>query len=189
MVEAGPDPAAEAAKAAAAAEALAAVAARGDTAALAALLPPLAPSPPQDALDAALLAAAEAGFYSRTPDLVEERDAAAALLLGAGAAADAVQRDGTTALHLAAASGNVPLIRRLLAAGACIDAESDGWCSALPQHFAAFRCRCEALALLLDSGAQVRPLPGSARGEGMHVGGERERLRQRTMGGPPLARA
>jgi uncharacterized protein len=90
--------------------------------------------------------------------LVDERDAAAALLLAAGAAVDAVDRLGCTPMHLAAASGNVPLIRRLLAAGARVDAaagEPRG--GAMPQHFAADHVRCEALALLLDSGGQVRP--------------------------------
>jgi hypothetical protein len=160
---ASPDPAAEA-LAAAAAEALADAAARGDAAALAALLPPLAPAPPQAALDAALLAAAGAGQHSVTLRLVDERDAAAALLLAAGAAVDAVDRLGCTPMHLAAASGNVPLIRRLLAAGGRVDASAapgsirDG---DLPQHYAAGRGRCEALELLLDSGGQ-----GAARGCG-----------------------
>jgi hypothetical protein len=186
MVEAGPEPAAEA-LAAAAAEALAAAARRGDAAALAALLPPLAPTRPQGVLDAALLAAAGAGWHRDTPDLVEKHDAAAALLLGAGAAADAVAEDGATPLHLAAAWGNVPLIRRLLAAGAKVDARAgrDRYSGTMPHHLAATNGRCEALALLLDAGAQVRG-GGGPDGERVRAGG--------TMGGPlarssPTARA
>jgi ankyrin repeat protein len=165
---ASPVPAAEA-LVAAAAEALADAADRGDAGALAALLPPLAPAPPQAALDAALLAAAGAGWNDVTPTLVEERDAAAALLLAAGAAVGVVDEFGATPLHLAAASGNMPLIRRLLAAGARVDppaGQDHPYFGAMPQHFAASRGRCEALALLLDSGGQVRPLFGSADGEG-----------------------
>jgi ankyrin repeat protein len=157
-----------------AAKALAAAAARGDSAALAALLPPLGPAQPQAALDAALLAAARKGWNSATPELVEERDVAAALLLAAGAAVDAVDAGGATPLHLAAWSGNVRLMRRLLAAGARVDAPAGRGCyhGALPQHLAARRGRRDALALLLDSGARVRPLAGSsADGEGVHVGG------------------
>jgi uncharacterized protein len=164
--DAGPDPAGEA-SAAAVAKALAAAAARGDAAALAGLLPPLAPSPPQAALDAALLAAAGAG----TP--LDGCDAAAALLLGAGAAVYASDGNGATPLHLAAASGNVRLIRRLLAAGACVHfvaCFSSPHSGGMPHHLAASRGRCEVLALLLDSEAQVRPLSAGADGEGAHAG-------------------
>jgi ankyrin repeat protein len=162
---ASPDPAAEA---------LADAAARGDSAAIAALLPPLAPAPPQAALDAALLAAAGSGCQDfMTPTLVQ-RDAAAALLLAAGAAVDAVDADGATPLLLAASFGNVPLIRRLLAAGARVDAPAGNrYSGAMPQHLAAHHGDCEALALFLDSGGQVRP--PQADGDGVQVGG--------TMGG------
>jgi hypothetical protein len=157
------------------AEALADAADRGDAAALAALLPPLAPAPPQAALDAALLAAAGVRRYLVQPSLklVGERDAAAALLLAAGASVDAVDEHGTMPLHLAAVYGDVPLIRRLLAAGARVDAPAGQgypYCGAVPHHLAASYCRCEALALLLDSGGQVRPLLGGADGEGVHFG-------------------
>jgi hypothetical protein len=113
-MQAGPDPVAGA---------LTDAAARGDTAALAGLLPPLGPKPPQAALDAALLAAARAGagWYGEPATRSDEFDAAAALLLAAGAAVGAVDEDGCTPLHLAALSGNAPLVRRLLAAGARVD--------------------------------------------------------------------
>jgi hypothetical protein len=153
------------------AKALADAAAAGDAAALAGLLPPLAPAPPQAALDAALLAAAGKGEWCEIPALEHERDAAAGLLLAAGAAIDAVNADGATPLHFAAMYGTMPLIRRLLAAGARADAaEYPHRGGAMPQHHAADRGHCEALALLLDAGGQVRPLPVSAEGEGVHAG-------------------
>jgi uncharacterized protein len=170
VTNAGHDPTLEA-LAGAAAKALAAAAERGDSASLATLLAgllsPLALAPllSQAALDAALLAAAGGGRYCDIPHLLHKWDAAAAILLGAGAAVDAADRNGATPLHLAAAAGNVRLIRRLLAAGARVDASAyptgpyDG---AMPHHLAASHGRCEALALLLDSGCQVRPLPGDA---------------------------
>jgi hypothetical protein len=143
-------------------EPLAAAAARGDATALARLLPPLAPWPPQAVLDAALLAAA-GGEDFRTSTLVagraDELDAAAALLIGAGAAVDALDEEGATPLHVAAAAGNVPLVRRLLAAGARADGatrhSADEYCGVMPHLFAASYGRCEAMALLLDSGGQV----------------------------------
>jgi ankyrin repeat protein len=153
-MQAGPAPAAEA---------LADAAARGDSAALAALLPPLGPRPPQAALDAALLAAA--GAWTNAETRKADLDAAAALLLGAGAAVHAVDERGATPLHLAARCGNVPLLRRLLAAGARADApagQDHPHFGGLPHHLAASHGHCEALALLLDSGAPVRPLLGSA---------------------------
>jgi ankyrin repeat protein len=157
-MQAGPDPAAEA---------LASAAARGDAAALAALLPPLGSQPPQAALDTALLVVAGKWHYDETR--ADELDAAAAMLLGAGAAVDAVDRDGATPLHLAAASGNVRLMRRLLAAGARVDAPSGHdpyYCGGMPHHLAASHGHREALALLLESGAPVRPLLGRAERRG-----------------------
>jgi ankyrin repeat protein len=167
--EAGSEPTPEA-LAAAAAKALADAATRGDAAALARLLPPLAPAPPQAALDEALLAAVGGRHCPYRLPSLEERDAAAAILLGAGAAANSGFDDWETPLHVAARRGNVPLIRRLLAAGARVDATADqGYSSpyygrvpdhsdGMPHHHAASFGRCEALALLLDSGGEVRLL-------------------------------
>ncbi len=62
-----------------------------------------------------------------------------------------INRSGWTALHYAAASGNVNIIRRLLDESAYIDAESPN--GTTPLMMAARSGRRDALQLLLDEGA------------------------------------
>lgn len=64
-----------------------------------------------------------------------------------------INRPGWTALHYAAASGNVAIIRRLLDESAFIDAESPN--RTTPLMMAARSGHHEAVRLLLDEGADV----------------------------------
>lgn len=64
-----------------------------------------------------------------------------------------INRPGWTALHYAAASGNVPILRRLLEEAAFIDAESPN--RTTPVMMAARGGHAEAVRLLLDEGADV----------------------------------
>jgi uncharacterized protein len=64
-----------------------------------------------------------------------------------------VNRPGWTALHYAASSGNVAIIRRLLEESAFIDAESPN--RTTPLMMAARGGHAEAVKLLLDEGADV----------------------------------
>lgn len=64
-----------------------------------------------------------------------------------------INRPGWTALHYAAASGNLDIIRRLLEASAFIDAESPN--RTTPLMMAARSGHAEAVRLLLDEGAEL----------------------------------
>ena len=81
-----------------------------------------------------------------------DRTTAVVALLGAGAAADASDRHGNQALHLAALVGaQPPLLQALLQGGASVDAaNSEG---ATPLALATFRGHVEAARILLAAGA------------------------------------
>jgi uncharacterized protein len=89
-----------------------------------------------------LLEAAEAG-----------NSAAAITLVDGKADVNAHQDDGTTALHWAAYHDDLPLIRRLLKAGARADVANDYGSTPLAE--AAERADPEALKILLEAGANV----------------------------------
>lgn len=66
-----------------------------------------------------------------------------------------VDRVGRTALHYAAADGDVSNVRKRLAEGIAPDtADADGW---TPLHFAAQSNAADIAKLLLESGATVDP--------------------------------
>ncbi|REJ81999.1 MAG: ankyrin repeat domain-containing protein [Acidobacteria bacterium] len=81
------------------------------------------------------------------------REEAVALLLEHGAAVGFASRNGMHVhpLHSAAAVGNVPICRRLLAAGAAVDARQEGGFT--PLMSAALAGNLELLELLLEHGA------------------------------------
>ena len=62
---------------------------------------------------------------------------------------------GATALHLAAGSGNLPVIKALVDSGACVDVPEafEGQQLVTPLMAAASECKAGALALLIDLGA------------------------------------
>jgi ankyrin repeat protein len=104
---------------------LAAAAGAGKLPALAALLASRRPPPPQTALDGALLAAASAAHKpGLTADSRAALAAAVAMLLAAGASANATDDKGGrghqryTALHYAAYAGNAAMVQHLLDTGA-----------------------------------------------------------------------
>lgn len=68
-------------------------------------------------------------------------------------AAKAKLGNEVTPLHLAAALNRVDMVRRLLAAGAAVDARTSGGFT--PLHWAASRDAAESAKLLLDAGADV----------------------------------
>ncbi|HWP38125.1 MAG TPA: ankyrin repeat domain-containing protein [Gemmatimonadales bacterium] len=75
-------------------------------------------------------------------------------LLKQGADVNAAQADGMTALHWAAQSGNVPMLRVLLSAGASTAAITRlGWYT--PLHLASREGHAEAIRMLLQGGARV----------------------------------
>ncbi len=76
--------------------------------------------------------------------------AAAIRLIDKGAE---INRPGWTALHYAAASGNLPILRKLLAHSAYIDAESPN--KTTPLMLAARAGHTKAVQLLLEEGADV----------------------------------
>lgn len=81
------------------------------------------------------------------------REACVERLLNASASATAVDREGSTPLHDAAAGGYIGIVRLLLDAGAdcCINAtDSDG---ETPLHTAARGAHTDLVALLLEKGA------------------------------------
>ncbi len=77
-----------------------------------------------------------------------------AILLGAGADADAASEDvgGATPLHFAAAAGTEEAIRALVRQGAPVDGRDDAW-SQTPLMFAASAGRTGAVRTLLELGA------------------------------------
>jgi ankyrin repeat protein len=88
------------------------------------------------------------------PQLVEEQDFEAALaMVNAGADANALSPDGTSALHWAVYWGNQALVERLLRAEANPDTRNDYGSS--PMMEAATVGNTGMLALLLDAGADV----------------------------------
>jgi ankyrin repeat protein len=88
-----------------------------------------------------------AGFFNQEP--------AADVLLARGAPVDAVTRNDMTnqPLHAAAAGGNVNICRKLIAAGADVNARQHGGFTAL--HEAALRGDRVMVELYLESGADV----------------------------------
>lgn len=100
-------------------------------------------------LDAAVVRAADS-----LPDVAEAGNSAAALaLVAAHADVNAPQEDGTTALHWAAYHDDLPLIRRLLKAGARPNVANDY--GSTPLQEAAERADPEAIRVLLAAGADV----------------------------------
>jgi ankyrin repeat protein len=98
--------------------------------------------------------AAGAQAADSLPDVAEGGDSAAAIaLVDAKADVNAHQDDGTTALHWAAYHDDLPLLRRLLKAGARADVSNDYGSTPLAE--AAERADPEALRLLLEAGANV----------------------------------
>jgi ankyrin repeat protein len=88
------------------------------------------------------------------PDVTQAGDSAAAMALVDGHAdVNARQEDGTTALHWAAYHDDLPLLRRLLKAGAKPNVANDYGSTPLAE--AAERADPEALRLLLEAGADV----------------------------------
>jgi ankyrin repeat protein len=88
------------------------------------------------------------------PEVAAAGDSAAAIALVDGKAdVNARQDDGTTALHWAAYHDDLPLLRRLLKAGARANVANDYGSTPLAE--AAERADPEALRLLLDAGANV----------------------------------
>ena len=86
--------------------------------------------------------------------VAEAGNSAAAMALVDGKAdVNARQEDGTTALHWAAYHDDVPLIRRLLKAGAKVNVANDY--ASTPLAEAAERADPEALRVLLEAGAEV----------------------------------
>jgi uncharacterized protein len=87
-------------------------------------------------------------------DVAEAGNSAAAMaMIDARADVNAHQDDGTTALHWAAYHDDVPLMRRLLKAGAKADVTNDYGSTPLAE--AAERTDPEALRVLLEAGANV----------------------------------
>ena len=78
---------------------------------------------------------------------------AAAAALQSGDAVDSVDRDGCTALHLAAMAGHEPLVQRLLAANANVDAADRQGMT--PLHFASREHCLGVVAILLKARANV----------------------------------
>jgi ankyrin repeat protein len=105
---------------------------------------------------AAVLCCAAAGAHAADSllDVAEAGNSAAAMaLVDQRADVNARQDDGTTALHWAAYHDDVPLIRRLLKAGAKADVTNDYGSTPLAE--AAERADPEALRVLLEAGANV----------------------------------
>ena len=93
-------------------------------------------------------------FSQSLPQLVEEQDFDGAMaLVTAGADANALSADGTSALHWAVYWGNVELVERLLLAEADPDTRNDYGSS--PMMEAATVANTRILELLLDAGADV----------------------------------
>ena len=95
------------------------------------------------------------------------------LLEKGGANVDAVDEDGQTALHYAAATGSVGCVRVLLQAGAGVDVKQS--LGLTPAHWAAHKGHCEVLGLLMEFGAKV----GSVANEGataLHLAANRGHL-------------
>jgi ankyrin repeat protein len=69
---------------------------------------------------------------------------------------DAVNEEGATGLHIAAASGNMKSLRVLLAAGANINAVDDA--GATPLHQAVAAQKTECVEVLVDSGANLEAI-------------------------------
>ncbi|HEX6999602.1 MAG TPA: ankyrin repeat domain-containing protein [Gammaproteobacteria bacterium] len=104
----------------------------------------------------ALSLAAGAAWAAADPllDAARANDAPAALAaLAAGAAVDAKEPDGTTALHWAAYHANAGLVERLLAAGADPNAVNDY--GSRPLSEAAIAGDARIIEMLLDAGAEV----------------------------------
>ncbi len=98
--------------------------------------------------------AAVARAADSLPDVAAAGDSAAALaLVAAKADVNAHQDDGTTALHWAAYHDDLPLIRRLLEAGARPNVANDYGSTPLAES--AERADPEAIRLLLEAGAEV----------------------------------
>jgi len=86
-------------------------------------------------------------------EVAEAGDSAAAMALVGKADVNAHQDDGTTALHWAAYHDDLPLMRRLLQAGAKVNVANDYGSTPLAE--AAERADPDALRVLLDAGAEV----------------------------------
>ncbi|RCK79868.1 MAG: hypothetical protein OZSIB_4022 [Candidatus Ozemobacter sibiricus] len=110
-----------------------------------------------------------------TPLLVAiatEHPDAARRLLELGAQADAVDRDGWSATHMAARRGQLDLVQALLARGAPVDAPTRDH-ALTPLHLAVMRGHADVAALLLEKGADparadragFRPLHRAARAQ------------------------
>jgi hypothetical protein len=91
--------------------------------------------------------------------------AAAEKALGAGATLEVPDALGFTALHIAACEAEAPLLERLLAAGAAVDAR-EPTTRLTPLMLAAARARAEAVSVLLAAGADANAegSPGSLYG-------------------------
>jgi uncharacterized protein len=106
------------------------------------------------ALAALCCAAAVTHAADSLLDVAEAGNSTAALTLVEGKAdVNAHQDDGTTALHWAAYHDDLPLIRRLLKAGAKANVANDYGSTPLAE--AAERADAEALRVLLEAGADV----------------------------------
>jgi ankyrin repeat protein len=102
------------------------------------------------------IAAAAPAREDRTPLLEAARNAdheTALALVREGADVEAVEADGTTALHWAAHYGDAPLARALLAAGA--DAGAANRYGMTPIHLAAVAGDAAVIEALLDAGADA----------------------------------
>lgn len=86
--------------------------------------------------------------------------AAVAKALRTGAAVDAADEHGDTALHVASAHGNEEIAKMLLASGATVSFANDG---DTPLHFAAMKGHSAVANLLLQHGAETDGTNGDGR--------------------------
>ena len=90
----------------------------------------------------------------RDPALAPDYLKIAELMLAGGADVQARDREGKTALHYAATSGNVEVLELLLSKGAEVDAKDTRY-RRTPLHKAAYSADVKTVAALLNKGADI----------------------------------
>lgn len=102
-----------------------------------------------------LAAASKAGASYQWPSWLKTLRA----ILDAGADVNLRNRQGNTALHVAAEGRNTQVVELLLKAGAAVNAE-DKW-KQTPLHIAAWQSTTDIIAILLDAGADTNAVDSS----------------------------